>query len=157
MTEDNKCPQCKAELIQVNTNGTAGGIDIYCEECGYPDENRTSTSNKKAEELAERVALKCYDAHKPYCVAPDSCPTCLTLKATLKQILLTELNLPSLLADKDRLEHYLGNQRDVTCNELVELHLRELANDYPTMAEWRAAIDKDRLAIDAARKEGEKV
>lgn len=33
-----KCPQCGAMLIYVNPgNGT---VDTYCEECGFPDENR---------------------------------------------------------------------------------------------------------------------
>ena len=34
------CPQCGAGIIEANTNGTAEGIDRYCEECGWPDENR---------------------------------------------------------------------------------------------------------------------
>lgn len=34
------CPQCGATLVTVNTDGTEEGLDRYCEECGYPDENR---------------------------------------------------------------------------------------------------------------------
>lgn len=35
-----KCPQCGAPVIQTNLGG--GKTDDYCEECGWPDENRTS-------------------------------------------------------------------------------------------------------------------
>ncbi len=36
----NKCPQCGENLIYANLgNGT---VDTYCEECGFPDENRTA-------------------------------------------------------------------------------------------------------------------
>ncbi len=34
----NKCPQCGENLVYANLgNGT---VDTYCEECGFPDENR---------------------------------------------------------------------------------------------------------------------
>ena len=35
-----KCPQCGESLVQANTDGTQQGLDTYCEECGWPDENR---------------------------------------------------------------------------------------------------------------------
>lgn len=35
------CPQCGARLIEVNTSGAQNGIDRYCEECGWPNEDRT--------------------------------------------------------------------------------------------------------------------
>jgi len=42
MAKSRKCPQCGAVLIQINTDETPQGVDIYCEceECGYPEENR---------------------------------------------------------------------------------------------------------------------
>lgn len=33
-----KCPQCGANITQTNLGG--GKTDDYCEECGWPDENR---------------------------------------------------------------------------------------------------------------------
>lgn len=32
------CPQCGAPVIQTNLGN--GMVDDYCEECGWPDENR---------------------------------------------------------------------------------------------------------------------
>ena len=40
MAKSRKCPQCGAVLIQINTDGTNAGLDTYCEECGYPEEDR---------------------------------------------------------------------------------------------------------------------
>lgn len=31
------CPQCQELLVHTNLGG--GVVDVYCEECGYPDEN----------------------------------------------------------------------------------------------------------------------
>ena len=39
MSGKTKCPQCGETLITVNTNGTKEGLDTYCEECGWPDDN----------------------------------------------------------------------------------------------------------------------
>lgn len=43
LEEENKkeCPECKADLVEVNIGD--GTIDVYCEECGYPDEIRPIT------------------------------------------------------------------------------------------------------------------
>ena len=35
------CPQCGARIYEVNTNGTPEGVERYCEDCGWPDEDRT--------------------------------------------------------------------------------------------------------------------
>jgi predicted RNA-binding Zn-ribbon protein involved in translation (DUF1610 family) len=37
-----RCPQCGSDtgIKVVNTNNTSAGVDIYCEDCGWPDENR---------------------------------------------------------------------------------------------------------------------
>jgi len=37
-----QCPQCGSDegIKIINTNGTNAGIDVYCEDCGWPDENR---------------------------------------------------------------------------------------------------------------------
>lgn len=37
------CPQCQESLIQANLGG--GKVDVYCEECGWPDENREPNPN----------------------------------------------------------------------------------------------------------------
>jgi uncharacterized Zn finger protein (UPF0148 family) len=41
-TRPTTCPQCKAPVIQPRTGGD------YCEECGWPDENRKPASALKA-------------------------------------------------------------------------------------------------------------
>jgi hypothetical protein len=35
------CPQCQSRqgIKVVNTNGTQEGVDVYCEDCGWPDED----------------------------------------------------------------------------------------------------------------------
>lgn len=38
--EVDRCPQCGEILVYANTDNTEKGVDIYCEECGYPDEYR---------------------------------------------------------------------------------------------------------------------
>lgn len=40
---ENICPQCQETLIQVNLQ--QGGMDVYCENCGWPDENRPPNPN----------------------------------------------------------------------------------------------------------------
>jgi exosome complex RNA-binding protein Csl4 len=38
MGELMKCPQCEADLIEPR------GYERYCEECGYPEENRVDST-----------------------------------------------------------------------------------------------------------------
>lgn len=40
MPKSNKCPQCGEELVSANTDGTKDGVQTYCENCGYPEEDR---------------------------------------------------------------------------------------------------------------------
>ena len=35
------CPQCQETLVHANIGN--GKVDVYCEDCGYPDENREPT------------------------------------------------------------------------------------------------------------------
>lgn len=39
------CPVCGEILIEANLGG--GTVDIYCEECGYPDEELPQAEEEK--------------------------------------------------------------------------------------------------------------
>jgi len=54
----NKCPQCQEQLIHTNTNNTKDGIDTYCENCGYPDENRLLEGYNNLEAEVERLKVE---------------------------------------------------------------------------------------------------
>jgi len=51
------CPQCGSDIIEANTNGTPEGIDRYCEDCGWPDENRALAACKPAAEWGNSIPM----------------------------------------------------------------------------------------------------
>ena len=39
MSKENECPQCGEQLVRANVDNTPAGVNTYCEECGYPNED----------------------------------------------------------------------------------------------------------------------
>lgn len=50
------CPQCGADVIQTNLGG--GKTDDYCEECGWPDENRGAQPATPNDKLSNPARTK---------------------------------------------------------------------------------------------------